>query len=72
MNTIVPFDFDGFDRRKKKTHIAIQNAFIELLEEKPINDITVSELTKRADVNRTTYYNNYKHLTTTFSYSNFT
>ncbi len=67
MNTIVPFNFDGFDRRKKKTHIAIQNAFIELLEEKQINDITVSELTKRADVNRKTFYNNYNSITDVFN-----
>lgn len=48
------------DRRKKKTVIAIKIAFLELLQEKDLDDITISELAEKADVNRKTIYNYYE------------
>ncbi|GCF94160.1 TetR family transcriptional regulator [Enterococcus florum] len=48
------------DRRKLKTQKAIHQAFIELLKEKPLNKITVAELSERADLGRGTFYLHYK------------
>lgn len=50
------------DRRQRKTRTAIQNALLSLLREKPIESITISELTELADVNRKTFYNHYANL----------
>ncbi|NLA77858.1 MAG: TetR/AcrR family transcriptional regulator [Clostridiales bacterium] len=50
------------DRRVKRTKKALRNALIELLEDKPLNQITVKELTERADVNRATFYFYYKDM----------
>ena len=47
------------DRRIVRTKKAIKNAFAELLTEKDINDITVSDIAEYADVNRKTFYNYY-------------
>ncbi len=48
------------DRRVKRTKAAIRNAFVKLLSEKDINEITVKELAEAADVNRKTFYTYYK------------
>ena len=50
------------DRRIRKTKRAIHAAFLELLEEKNFDDITILELTERADVNRKTFYNHYSNI----------
>lgn len=47
------------DRRIRRTKYFIQMALLELLEEKQIQEISISELTKKADVNRKTFYNHY-------------
>lgn len=47
------------DRRVVKTKRAIRNAFVELLAEKDLNDITIKEIADVADVNRKTVYNYY-------------
>lgn len=44
------------DRRVRKTKKALRESFFELLERKTINQITVTELTNNADVNRSTFY----------------
>lgn len=49
-------------RRTRYTRRAIQDAFIDLLREKPLGQITVSELCERADVNRSTFYAHYSSL----------
>ena len=42
----------------------IEKAFLDLLEEKPYMDITVTDIVKKADVARVTYYPvSYTHLT---------
>lgn len=48
------------DRRILKTKKAIRNAFAELLSEKELNSITVTDITNKADINRKTFYNYYK------------
>ncbi len=44
------------DRRQRKTRDAIFKAFIELLSEKNVNQITVGEIIARADIGRATFY----------------
>ena len=47
------------NRRVHLTKQMIQDSLIELLDDKPIQKISVSELCQLADVNRTTFYNHY-------------
>lgn len=49
----------SIDRRVIKTKKAIKTAFTQLLTEKNINDITISDIAALADVNRKTFYNYY-------------
>ena len=50
------------DRRVKRTKKALRDALFELLESKAINQVTVTELTTLADVNRATFYFYYTDL----------
>jgi len=47
------------DRRTKYTQNVIQETLIDLLSEKDLNKITVSEICEIADVNRATFYRYY-------------
>ncbi len=44
------------DRRTQYSKRVIKESLFELMQEKPINKITVKELCDRADVNRSTFY----------------
>ena len=44
------------DRRTQYSKRVIREALFELMQEKPLNKITVKELCERADVNRSTFY----------------
>lgn len=44
------------DRRTRRTQKLIRDNFIDLMEQKPINEITIQEITDRADINRRTFY----------------
>lgn len=48
------------DLRVRKTKKAIAEAFMALLAEKPIEEMTVNELCDRAGVRRTTFYKHYR------------
>ena len=48
------------DRRFRKNKEALRKAFIELVIEKGYSSLTVSELTRRADVDRMTFYSHYE------------
>ena len=48
------------DRRVRKTKARLREALVELLREKRVEEITVTELTRRADVNRGTFYCHYR------------
>ncbi|MCR5456890.1 MAG: TetR family transcriptional regulator C-terminal domain-containing protein [Clostridiales bacterium] len=47
------------DRRTIKTKRAIKHAFIELVSRKSIDSITITDISREADINRKTFYNNY-------------
>lgn len=55
------------ERRVRKTQIAVESALLELLKEKKLNQITISELAERADINRKTFYNNYTSIDAVFA-----
>lgn len=46
----------------KLAKIAIKQSFLELLEEKPLNKISVSEITARCNLNRNTFYYHYRDI----------
>lgn len=48
------------DRRVKRTKKTLRESLLKLLEEKPIDKITVKELTETAEINRSTFYFYYK------------
>ncbi|MCU6707381.1 TetR/AcrR family transcriptional regulator [Paenibacillus sp. J5C_2022] len=48
------------DRRKLRTKKLLRQALIELMEEKGLEKITVSDLANRADINRGTFYLHYE------------
>lgn len=50
------------DRRVKRTKKALRDALFQLLETKSINEISVTELTTLADINRATFYFYYTDL----------
>ncbi|MCL2192705.1 MAG: TetR/AcrR family transcriptional regulator [Treponema sp.] len=47
------------DRRTRYTQSVIKKIFIELLREKPIEKITVTEICKTAEINRGTFYTHF-------------
>ena len=47
------------DKRTIRTKKAIRNAFAELFAEKPFYEISVTDIARRADINRKTFYGYY-------------
>ena len=54
------------DKRVVKTKKAIKTALIELMSKKDLVDITVSELARKANVNRKTFYLHYSNVQAVF------
>lgn len=50
------------DRRSLETREKIEKNFISLLEKKSINNITITEITKLAGINRRTFYVYYEDI----------
>lgn len=50
------------DRRVRRTRAQLRRALTELLQEKGIDSLSVTELTSRADVNRGTFYCHYRDI----------
>ncbi|SCI94983.1 DNA-binding transcriptional repressor FabR [uncultured Clostridium sp.] len=48
------------DKRVIKTQRSIRNAFISLIKEKNLNQITVAEISRKAELGRGTFYLHYK------------
>lgn len=53
---------NNYDRRQIKTKKAIIKAFFDLLQEKNLSKITITELAKLADIDRKTFYLHYKSI----------
>ncbi|WP_062047713.1 TetR/AcrR family transcriptional regulator [Bacillus sp. JCM 19034] len=53
---------EKLDRRKQYTRKVLKNSLIELLQNKPINAISVKEICQLADINRSTFYAHYTDL----------
>src|SRR5690606_36932782 len=51
------------DLRKLRTRKLLRQALVELMQEKGLEKITVSDLTMRAEINRGTFYLHYKDVT---------
>ncbi len=51
---------NSFDARVRYTRMIIEQCFLELLEEKPVAKITVTELCEKAQINRATFYKHYR------------
>ena len=47
------------DHRSRVTKLLLRRAFTDLLEQKPIQSISVKELCERAGINRGTFYSHY-------------
>ena len=47
------------NKRRRESIEKIEHIFIELLQTKQLNEITVSDICKKAGLNRTTFYANY-------------
>jgi AcrR family transcriptional regulator len=47
------------DRRSKRTRQLLGNALVELMLEKPFDEITVQDILDRADIGRSTFYAHY-------------
>ena len=47
------------NKRKKNSIKRIENAFMTLLQVKDVNEITVAEICKKAELNRSTFYANF-------------
>src|SRR5258708_30072228 len=44
------------DRRARRTRTLLQHAFLEVLQQKRFDSITIQDITEQADVSRTTFY----------------
>ena len=54
------------DRRIRKSKEALKHALLLLLQKTPLNQIRINHLCKLADVNRSTFYNNYADIDALF------
>ena len=50
---------NSFDARVRYTRMIIEQSFLELLQERPVSKITVTELCSKAQINRATFYKHY-------------
>jgi len=54
-----PSTAERIDPRVKRTRALIQQAFMELLDEKGFQAITIQDITQKAEINRATFYAHY-------------
>ncbi len=47
------------NKRRRESVMKIENVFVELLQTKELEQISVSEICKKADINRSTFYANF-------------
>ncbi len=53
---------ESMDKRTKKTKQRIQDAFFDLMKDKPLEEIRVIDICKAADINRSTFYAHYEDM----------
>lgn len=56
------FSGEATDKRVIKTKRVLRDSLLTLLEQKPVKQITITELTRLAEVNRSTFYFYYKDI----------
>ena len=47
------------NKRRKESRAKIEAVFLDLIQDKELNQISVSEICKKSGLNRTTFYANY-------------
>lgn len=47
------------NRRKRESREKIEKAFVEFIQNKEINEISVTDICKKTNLNRSTFYANY-------------
>lgn len=50
------------NKRKRESRTKIESVFVELLQTKELGQITVADICKRAELNRSTFYANYEDI----------
>lgn len=60
---------DKLDPRVRRTRLLIEEAFLELLGEKTLQALTVGEITRRAGINRATFYSHFYDKYALFSHT---
>ncbi len=51
---------NGYDKRVRYTKLFLREALLDLMKEKPVGKITPTELCRRAEINRNTFYAHYQ------------
>lgn len=59
MQKTIPTASSRQERRVRRTRAMILNGFIQLMQQKPVKDISVRELADLVDINRSTFYLHY-------------
>ena len=50
------------NKRRKQSQEKIKKVFVEMLQTKELSHISVSDICKKAKINRTTFYSNYEDI----------
>ena len=51
--------YEKADQRVRYTKMVIKNSLLELMKENPISKVTVTDICKKANINRNTFYSHY-------------
>ena len=53
---------EKMNRKRSYSRMVIRQALLDILKATPLSKVTVTDICKRADVNRTTFYANYEDI----------
>lgn len=62
MSAIEPLSMRKDDARVRRTRMQLGTAFLNLILEKPVRDVTVQDVLDRSGVGRSTFYLHYRHI----------
>ena len=51
--------YEKADQRVRYTKMVIKNSLLELMKERPVSKVTVTDICKKANINRNTFYSHY-------------